>query len=295
VGVAREFVQVGGFNTAYLRAGDPSLPPLLLLHDGAWGGSAEVTWGNAIEKLATSFYVMAPDLLGFGESDKVTFFDRSSYDFRGPHVRAFACEMFGDRPVNVVGNSYGGSLTLRMLAAGDTDWIRTAISIAGSGGPWKSELSSRELPHWDGSRDDLARVVALLVDKEHSGFEEWVDARFVSASQLGHFRAVASAAMPMPQVLKRAISDPWPQQLADVETRLMVVAGMRDVLLEPDWVDRIKAVVPSARVEKLDTRHEPNIDHTEEVVALIRDFCGEGQPPVQLQETRPAGSDSGHS
>jgi pimeloyl-ACP methyl ester carboxylesterase len=266
-------MQVGGLKTAYLRAGASDLPPLLLLHDGAWGGSSTVTWGNAIEELAESFYVLAPDLLGFGESDKVTFFDRSSYDFRGPHVRALAREVFGDRPVNVVGNSYGGSLALRMLTMGETNWIRTAVSIAGTGGPWKSELSSRELPRWDGTRDDLARVTALLVDREHERFEEWVDARLDSASQLGHFRAVASAAMPMPQVLKQSISDPWPQQLAGVVTPLMIVAGERDVLLEPDWTDRIKTVVPHARVVKLDARHEPNIDHPDEIIALIRAFC----------------------
>lgn len=272
--LAREFAQVGGHNTAYLRAGATDNPPLLLLHDGAWGGSATVTWGSTIEELAESFYVLAPDLLGFGESDKVTYFDRSSYDFRGPHVRAFARAMFGERQVNVVGNSYGGSLTLRMLAAGETEWIRTAVSIAGSGGPWKSELSTRELPHWDGSREDLKRVTALLVDEDDRRFQEWVDARLHSASAPGHFRAVASAALPMPAALRQPLTDPWPQQLAGVPTPLMIIAGERDVLLEPGWAERIKAVVPHARIETLDAKHEPNIDHADEVIALIRDFCG---------------------
>ena len=43
--------------------------PVILLH-GAWNNSSQ--WSLVIEKLAQDFHCFAPDLLGFGESEKTT-------------------------------------------------------------------------------------------------------------------------------------------------------------------------------------------------------------------------------
>jgi len=58
-----------GFDIAYTEAGDPDDPDLLLLHGiNASGSSHE--FRHAFEYLAADYHVIAPDLPGFGRSDR---------------------------------------------------------------------------------------------------------------------------------------------------------------------------------------------------------------------------------
>jgi len=58
-----------GFDVAYTEAGDPSDPDLLLFHGvNAAGSSHEFRY--VVDGLAESFHVVAPDLPGFGHSDR---------------------------------------------------------------------------------------------------------------------------------------------------------------------------------------------------------------------------------
>ncbi|MGB3734720.1 MAG: alpha/beta fold hydrolase, partial [Ilumatobacter sp.] len=62
-----QHVTIHGHDVSYRRAGDPENEPLLLIHGLA--GSSK-TWDATIDDLAASHDVIAPDLLGHGESAK---------------------------------------------------------------------------------------------------------------------------------------------------------------------------------------------------------------------------------
>ncbi|MDT5245571.1 MAG: hypothetical protein QOD36_2947, partial [Mycobacterium sp.] len=61
--VKRRTVLVDGLVTSYLEAGQGD--PVVLLHGGEFGVSAELGWENNITGLAVHFRVLAPDMLGF--------------------------------------------------------------------------------------------------------------------------------------------------------------------------------------------------------------------------------------
>src|SRR6201996_5452546 len=94
---------VDGLTTSYLEAGEGD--PVVLLHGGEFGGSAELGWERNIAALATRYRVLAPDMLGFGQSAKVVDF----VDGRGMRIRHVArfCELLGIRSAHFVGNSMG--------------------------------------------------------------------------------------------------------------------------------------------------------------------------------------------
>ncbi len=75
VPVEQHQVTAGDINTAYLEAG--SGPPLVLLHGAGSGG---VVWHQTIGALSNHFRVIAPDVVGYGESDKPSAdYDRPFY------------------------------------------------------------------------------------------------------------------------------------------------------------------------------------------------------------------------
>src|SRR5690349_22609616 len=61
-------VSVFGAKIAYVEAGDPAKPTVILLH-GLGGNSGN--WLFTIPTLAANYHVIAPDQIGFGKSDRV--------------------------------------------------------------------------------------------------------------------------------------------------------------------------------------------------------------------------------
>ncbi|HWC36809.1 MAG TPA: alpha/beta hydrolase [Mycobacteriales bacterium] len=96
---------IHGHRRAFRMGG--SGPPLLLLH--GIGDSSE-TWADVIEPLARRYTVIAPDLLGHGESDR----PRADYA-----ISAYACGMrdllsvLGVERVTVLGHSLGGGIAMQ--------------------------------------------------------------------------------------------------------------------------------------------------------------------------------------
>ena len=58
-----------GFDVAYTEAGDPDDPDLVLLH-GINAAASSHEWAKVVEPLAEEYHVVAPDLPGFGRSDR---------------------------------------------------------------------------------------------------------------------------------------------------------------------------------------------------------------------------------
>src|SRR6188508_1422022 len=94
-----EFVEIHGHRRAFLKTG--SGPVLLLLHGL---GCDHTTWAPVIESLARRYTVIAPDLLGHGQSDK----PRADYSVAGyANGMRDLLTVLGVTRVNVVGHSLG--------------------------------------------------------------------------------------------------------------------------------------------------------------------------------------------
>ena len=82
----------------------------LLIHSG---GFSSRQWRKLSEMLSTDFRVVAPDLLGYGQSGAWP--DRKPFHFR--EDVQYLESLIGTDPVHVVGHSYGGFLALKLALA----------------------------------------------------------------------------------------------------------------------------------------------------------------------------------
>lgn len=266
-------VVVNDLETRYLSGG-PERPEgtVVLLHDGAWGASAEVTWGGLLPYAATRYRVIAPDLLGFGGSAKAIRLDQSPFGFRIRHLWALLDQLGVDEPVHLVGNSFGGSVALRaMTDPRSAARIASVTTISGTGGPWRSETGA-ELGRFDGTLADIRRIVGLLCG-EAPGLEEQVQARHRWAVAPGHYSSVMAIHQPLPEALRVARpEDPYPGSLAGTTIPLLLVAGTADVLVDQAWTRHLRELVPHAEVAELPYRHAPNITHPEETWRVLDAF-----------------------
>ncbi|GAA3536368.1 haloalkane dehalogenase [Amycolatopsis ultiminotia] len=104
----------GLIRVGYVEAGPEDGPPVLLLH-------GEPSWSYLYRKMLpvladAGLRAIAPDLIGFGRSDKPAEIADHSYARHVEWVRRFAFDDLGLQDVTLVGQDWGGLLGLRLVA-----------------------------------------------------------------------------------------------------------------------------------------------------------------------------------
>ena len=119
-----EYLTIHGHRRAFVRTG--SGPALLLLHGL---GADHTTWEPVIDQLARRYTVIAPDLLGHGQSDK----PRADYSVGGyANGMRDLLTVLGIDKVNVVGHSFGGGVAMQFAYQFPERTER--LMLVGSGG-----------------------------------------------------------------------------------------------------------------------------------------------------------------
>jgi pimeloyl-ACP methyl ester carboxylesterase len=103
-------IDAGGIETSYLEAGAGD--PVVMLHGSGPGVSAMANWQHNIGMLSQRFRVLAPDVVGFGATERP---DDVVYSLRTwtDHIWAFL-DAHGIEKTAIVGNSLGGRIALQM-------------------------------------------------------------------------------------------------------------------------------------------------------------------------------------
>jgi len=145
-----------GFDVAYTEAGDPADPTLVLLHGvNAAGSSHEFRY--VVDDLAEDHHVLAPDLPGFGHSD------RPPLLYSGTLYVTFVADFLRDVGDGTLG-AEGGENVPTGERAGDTDGDRT-------NGTGEEGERSREPPAVVASSLSAAYTAAAVAEKGASARE----------------------------------------------------------------------------------------------------------------------------
>jgi pimeloyl-ACP methyl ester carboxylesterase len=270
--VKRSSVVVDGLTTGYLDAGDGD--PVVLLHGGEFGASAELGWERNIDALAAHHRVLAPDMLGFGGSAKVVDFT----DGRGMRIRHIArfCAVMGVESAHFVGNSMG-AVNLFTDATSESPLlpVRSMVTICGGGEIQRNEYSAA-LYDYDATLAGMRSIVAALFhDSSYPADDAYVQRRYESSIAPGAWEALAAARFRRPGLDAPPLpSSVRPYRRIGVPT--LVVEGGGDKLLAPGWAAEIAGQIPSARSAVIPgAGHCPQIEAPAAVNELLVAFLAE--------------------
>ncbi len=270
--IASKTILVDGLATSYLEAGQGD--PVVLLHGGEFGVSAELGWENNIATLAAHHRVFAPDMLGFGGSAKVIDFN----DGRGMRIRHIArfCEAVGIESAHFVGNSMG-AVNLFADATSESPLLPAdSLTMICGGGEIQRNEHSAALYDYDATLPGMKRIVeALFSDPAYPNDDAYVARRYESSIAPGAWEALAAARFRRPG-LEPAPLPSSTRAYERIAVPTLVVEGACDKLLPGGWAAEIAAQIPAGRSAVIERAgHCPQIEQPDAVNELLLDFLGD--------------------
>jgi pimeloyl-ACP methyl ester carboxylesterase len=265
---------VDGLVTSYLEAGDGE--PVVLLHGGEFGASAELGWERLIPLLASRYRVLAPDQLGYGHTAKVLDFT-DSRAMRIRHIARF-CSLLGIESACFAGNSMG-AVNLLADASSPAPLLpaRRIAAICGGGEIQRNEHVSA-LYDYDATVPAMRRIVtALFADPGYPEDDAYVRRRHESSLLPGAWEAVAAARFRRPAAgqtaeTAAATATSTERPYHRIRVPVLAVEGGRDKLLPRGWAKQLADRIPGGRSAVIDGGHCPQIERPAETADLLSGF-----------------------
>ncbi len=266
---------VGSVRTRYAVAGEAGQPPIVLLH--GIGRSLE-DW-SASASLAERFRVYAPDLIGFGYTDKpdAPYSLASLAEF----VKDFLVTVGETAPVVLIGNSLGGAVA-QTFATTYPERVRSLVLVASAGFGSEVILALRlitlpglgELLLKPSRRSAKGTVESLFYG---SGFvtEERIAHTLNLARQAGAARAFLATVRNLGtwRGVRAAWRDDLSRRLITLDLPMLIVWGEYDEVLPVKHLNAAAKRYPHAQVHLFpNTGHAPQLERAADFNALVLDF-----------------------
>ncbi len=271
---------VNGLKVFYRQAGPPDAPTLLLLHGYP---SASHMFRNLIPELADRFHLVAPDLLGFGQSD-MPGRDSFTYTFDAltDVLEGFTDAVGLDRYALYVFD-YGAPAGFRLALRRPE---RVTAIVTQNGNAYQEGLSDGWDPiraYWNEPTRAHRDAIRTLVQPETTIWQYThgvPDPSLVSPDGYtldNHYLARPGAHdIQLDLFLDYATNvELYPQFQDYFRTRqppLLAIWGRNDPFFLPAGAEAFKRDVPAADIRLLDTGHFALETHAGEIAAAIRGF-----------------------
>ncbi len=283
-----QYATIHGHRRAYVTAG--SGPVLLLLHGL---GCDHTTWLPVVDQLAKRYTVIAPDLLGHGQSAK----PRADYSVGGyANGMRDLLTVLGIDKVTVVGHSFGGGVAMQFAYQYPERTERMMLVASGGLGPEVSPaIRAITTPGYHQVMGALTlpgvRQLGIggLRALSRTGWKSTRDLAEV-ADIYDTFRDPhARAAI---RHVVRAVVD-WRGQIVTMADRsyltegmpLAVVWGRDDKVIPVRHASNAAALAPRARVEVIpNAGHFPHKDHPHRFAKIVHDWVRSTQPATYSRE-----------
>jgi pimeloyl-ACP methyl ester carboxylesterase len=260
-GVRGAYVQAGPYRLRYLEAGTGA--PVVLVH--GLGSNARQDWGRLIPILAHRFHVVAPDLPGFGESEKPPAAD---YSIR-MQVAALGAFMDarGISRARVAGLSMGGWIVSRLAGEHPERVERLVVVDAAGMRPERPDIPAEVLLPRD--EEGVRRLVAAV--RHNAPPPPSFVARDLLVRLLAQQWVVRRALESM-----RDGSDWLNGSLRRADMPVLVVWGKQDALIPVAYGAALAGEFPKARLVVLDgCGHVPMSDCPEAFDGAVIPFLSQ--------------------
>ena len=267
-------LRTGNFHSNVLQAGQGS--PVLLIHGSGPGVSAWANWRLVLPALARTRRVIAPDMVGFGHSDRPA---GIAYGM-GTWVQQ-ALDLLDALDVercDLVGNSFGGALALA-LAIRHPQRVRRLVLMGSVGVPFEITRGLDAVWGYQPSFEAMRRLLDLFAYDRTRVNDELAQLRYEASIRPG-FQESFAAMFPAPR-------QRWVDAMASVEADIralphetLVVHGREDQVIPLANSLTLSRWIAHSQLHVFGhCGHWTQIEHSARFNRLVEDFLAEADAP----------------
>lgn len=218
-------VDAGGVKTNYLEAGSGAA--VVLVHGSGPGVTAYANWRLVIPALAEQFHVIAPDMVGFGFTDRPADVTYNLQTWADQVIGVL--DGLGIRKASVVGNSFGGAIGLR-LATNYPDRVDKLVLMGSMGVDFPITEGLDRVWGYEPSFENMRKVLDVFAYNRELVPDELAEVRYRASMQPG-FQESYGSMFPAPrQRWVEAMCTPE-EQIRRIPHETLIVAGREDKVI----------------------------------------------------------------
>ena len=268
--IGRE-ITAAGYRTNVHDHGEGGFP-LMMIHGSGPGVTAWANWRLVIPELAKHRRVVAPDMLGFGYSERPE--DQVYNRERWVKHAIGVMDELGLEQVDLVGNSFGGGLALS-LAIEHPERVRRLVLMGSAGVSFPITQGLDEVWGYQPSLDAMRNLMDVFAFNKGLLTEELAEMRYRASIRPG-FQESFSAMFPAPR-------QRWVDSLASREEDIqalshetLILHGREDEVIPLDASYRLAELIDRAQLHVFGRcGHWTQIEHADRFARLVNDFLTE--------------------
>lgn len=256
-----------GIKTNYLEAGKGDA--VVLIHGSGPGVTAYANWRVVLPALAENFRVLAPDMVGFGFSERPA---NIQYG-----VQTWADQVVGlmdtlELPTaHMVGNSFGGAIALR-IATQHPDRVGRLVLMGSMGVPFPITEGLERVWGYEPSFENMRKVLDVFAYSRDLVNDELAEVRYRGSIQPG-FQESFAAMFPAPrQRWVEAMCTPE-EDIRRLPHRTLIVHGREDQVIPVQTSLRLMELIDNADLSVFShCGHWSMIERTEDFNRNVSEF-----------------------
>jgi len=263
-------IQTGSFATNYHDQG--SGQPVLLLHGSGPGVTAWANWRLVIPALAENFRVIAPDMVGFGYTERPADIDytmdvwvRNAIDL----LDALEIEK-----THLVGNSYGGALALA-LTIRHPERVERLVLMGSVGVDFELTPGLDAVWGYEPSIGNMRTLLDIFAYDRNLVTDELAQLRYEASVRPG-IQEAFSAMFPAPR-------QRWIDAMASTEDAIrgighetLIIHGRDDEVIPIDTSLKLSGLIDNSQLHVFGRcGHWTQIEHNKRFNKLVGDFFSE--------------------
>lgn len=256
-----------GIKTNYLEAGKGD--PVVLIHGSGPGVTSYANWRVVLPALAENFRVLAPDMVGFGFTER-------------PANIQYGLQTWADQVVglmdtlelptaHMVGNSFGGAIALR-IATQHPDRVGKLVLMGSMGVPFPITEGLERVWGYEPSFENMRKVLDVFAYSRDLVNDELAEVRYRGSIQPG-FQESFAAMFPAPrQRWVEAMCTPE-DEIRRLPHRTLIVHGREDQVIPVQTSLRLMELIDNADLSVFShCGHWSMIERTEDFNRNVNEF-----------------------